>query len=213
MASAIATAVLSEHQLRCAAIVLLKPRSIPKTTSGKIQRSGTKAAYEARTLAVQYLHKGHEPRKEVNQPVKIIPVVMCEQVDMKMTVGPVKTPNEILAWLVERLGSIHDNEGETSEEENSATSNERKKSESVDPETPWACLGMDSVAIVGLSAELGEFLGVVVPPSAFFQFDTPAKLAAAPGLATGDLETNEQGGGGSNGAKYMEDDGVTKTQY
>ncbi|CAH0516148.1 unnamed protein product [Peronospora belbahrii] len=46
---------------------------------------------------------------------------------------------------------------------------------------------MDSVSIVGLSSDLGEYLGCVVSPSSFFDYDTPFKLANAPGLASGDL--------------------------
>lgn len=53
--------------------------------------------------------------------------------------------------------------------------------------------GMDSVAIVGLSSDLGEFLGCIVSPSAFFQYDTPFKLANAPGLASGDLAGGDEG--------------------
>eukprot|EP00644_Phytophthora_capsici_P009003 jgi/Phyca11/561229/estExt2_Genewise1.C_PHYCAscaffold_60474 len=63
----------------------------------------------------------------------------------------------------------------------------------IDPNTPWAMFGMDSVAIVGLSSDLGEFLGCIVSPSAFFQYDTPFKLANAPGLASGDLAGGEEG--------------------
>ncbi|KAF0693317.1 hypothetical protein As57867_015648, partial [Aphanomyces stellatus] len=52
----IASAINSDHRLPCDAVVLVKPRSIPKTTSGKIQRKATKIKYEAGTLAVQFVY-------------------------------------------------------------------------------------------------------------------------------------------------------------
>ncbi|OQR94824.1 fatty-acid-CoA ligase [Achlya hypogyna] len=173
IASAVATAVLGEHQLRCASIVLLRPRSIPKTTSGKIQRRGTKAQFEAGTLAAQFTLEGPPPAAA---PVSaVVESSTAEPTAAEPAVGQVvRTPEEIVAWLLERLAQEH------------------AEAAAIDADTPWACVGLDSVAIVGLSAELGEFLGCVVPPSAFFQFDTPAKLAAAPGLATGELETQEE---------------------
>ncbi|KAF0700186.1 hypothetical protein As57867_009278, partial [Aphanomyces stellatus] len=57
IASDVASVVYSYHRLPCDAIVLLKPRSIPKTTSGKIQRKATKLKYEAGTLATQYMYR------------------------------------------------------------------------------------------------------------------------------------------------------------
>ncbi|OQR85331.1 fatty-acid-CoA ligase, partial [Achlya hypogyna] len=134
IAGAIATAVLSEHQLRCAAIVLLRPRSIPKTTSGKIQRRGTKAKFEDGTLAAQYIHKGVvETTPKAKTPVPETATVA------KTVEGVVRTPEEIETWLVERLGQ--------------EATDGAEPAGPIDPTTPWACMGMDSVAIVGLSAE------------------------------------------------------------
>jgi amino acid adenylation domain-containing protein len=47
-------AVASEHALGLYAVVLVKPSSIPKTSSGKVQRHAVKAAYLARTLEVSH---------------------------------------------------------------------------------------------------------------------------------------------------------------
>ncbi|KAF0704628.1 hypothetical protein As57867_007273, partial [Aphanomyces stellatus] len=69
IARTIYTAVNEEHRLLCGAIVLLKPRSIPKTTSGKIQRNATKAKYETGQLAVQFIHKDSTtPEESIFQP-------------------------------------------------------------------------------------------------------------------------------------------------
>ncbi|OQR97826.1 fatty-acid-CoA ligase, partial [Thraustotheca clavata] len=201
----IATAVLSEHQLRCASIVLLKPRSIPKTTSGKIQRRGTKAKFEDNTLAAQYIHKG-----VIEAAPKPVEVVESEEAtEPNKEIGVVRTPDEIVAWLVERLAQ-ENNDGETASEDVDSQDTASPRKPAIDPDTPWACLGMDSVAIVGLSAELGEFLGCVVPPSAFFQYDTPTKLANAPGLATGELEMQDTSE--TDGISYVDENGEIKPE-
>ncbi|RLO03176.1 hypothetical protein DYB28_013204, partial [Aphanomyces astaci] len=201
----IATAVLSEHQLRCAAIVLLKPRSIPKTTSGKIQRSAAKKQYESGSLAAQYIHRA-ESKAAAVQAVQIEEAP--EEVDVKtpqvIKTTDIRTEEEIQAWLVARLAQEQagGGGGEALNKETPETDDD-----AVDLNTPWACFGMDSVAIVSLSAELGEFLGVVVPPAVFFQFDTPAKLIAAPGLATGELTDAQTGDHTDQPVSYVGEDG------
>lgn len=51
---AVRRAVAREHQLALDGVVLLKPFSLPKTTSGKIQRSETRAALAESRLQVMY---------------------------------------------------------------------------------------------------------------------------------------------------------------
>ncbi|KJH70631.1 non-ribosomal peptide synthetase [Aliterella atlantica] len=50
--SAIRQAVTQEHEVQVYAVVLIKPGSIPKTSSGKIQRRATRAQFLASELAV-----------------------------------------------------------------------------------------------------------------------------------------------------------------
>lgn len=45
-------AVGEDHRVACSAIALIKPRTIPKTTSGKLQRHEAKRAFENNELAV-----------------------------------------------------------------------------------------------------------------------------------------------------------------
>jgi 8-amino-7-oxononanoate synthase len=47
------------------------------------------------------------------------------------------------------------------------------------------------------TAELGEYIGQLVPAAAFFAFESPRALARAPGLLTGDLDIDEGAGAGS----------------
>ncbi|WP_437620402.1 non-ribosomal peptide synthase/polyketide synthase [Sorangium sp. So ce1151] len=65
VASAIRQAVSEEHQLGAHAIALLPPGTIPKTSSGKIQRRACRAGFLARTLEAQQVWEArdgaHEP--------------------------------------------------------------------------------------------------------------------------------------------------------
>lgn len=50
IAEGIRTAVSQEHSLSLSAVVLLKPRTVPKTTSGKISRSKCRKAFLSKSL-------------------------------------------------------------------------------------------------------------------------------------------------------------------
>ncbi|KAF4315626.1 hypothetical protein BBO99_00009155 [Phytophthora kernoviae] len=189
--------VLSEHQLKCEAIVLLRQKTIPKTTSGKIQRSASKTHFLGNTLTkplFTYRAKATGLGANISpSPATVKDAKEKASIDASSTLaGEIKTPDEILAWLLQNV--VHEMEVPTASGDAASPTNPA----TIDPNTPWAMFGMDSVAIVGLSSDLGEFLECIVSPSAFFQYDTPYKLANAPGLATGDLaggdENGEQGG-------------------
>ena len=56
-------AVAKEHSLSLSGIVLLKPRTVPKTTSGKISRSKCRKAFTSKSLDVVYI-KSYEPEMD-----------------------------------------------------------------------------------------------------------------------------------------------------
>lgn len=69
----IRSVILQEHSLSLADIVLLKPKSVPKTTSGKIARSWCRKGYLANTLHVVYrknYQKNEVAALEIDQPAK-----------------------------------------------------------------------------------------------------------------------------------------------
>lgn len=200
--------ILTEHQLSCYGIVLVQPRTIPKTTSGKIQRHMSRHRYLNGSLSVQ-LNKIYDHL--ASSEASGVPVVTSQQNVKtkeeekngdKSSHSPsddeeshkVKTEDEIEQWLMQQLHVLHQEESSSDEQQQQAaevvttTAAAAAAAKKMDSDTPWAAFGMDSIALVSLSAELGDYLGVVVPPSAFFDFPTPFKLSRAPGLAMGELE-------------------------
>ncbi|KUF90018.1 hypothetical protein AM588_10003797 [Phytophthora nicotianae] len=122
--------VLSEHQLKCEAIVLLRQKTIPKTTSGKIQRSASKAHFLDGTL-VKPLFEYRA--KAGNAPVASTPTKRKEKTTTKPS-GELKTPDEILAWLLEHVAQeMEMPTGESSDGQKTTTN-----AAEIDPNTPWA---------------------------------------------------------------------------
>jgi amino acid adenylation domain-containing protein len=115
---AIREAVAREHELEVWAVVLLPPRSVPKTTSGKVQRQACRAAWQAGelpTVAADVLGRG-EDRDAEGGPTELALTVartMAELLDLE-TVGlhddffalggQSLLATQLVARLSERLG-------------------------------------------------------------------------------------------------------------
>lgn len=87
---AVSKAILSEHDLALETLVLIRPGSIPKTSSGKIQRSACKQQYLEEQLAVLTQHT--RPR---------VPVSVDKQ-----TTPATQTEAAVRAWLRNRLSVL-----------------------------------------------------------------------------------------------------------
>ncbi len=61
LAAAIRAAVFAEHELALHAVVLLKPATLPKTSSGKVRRSATRQAFLDGTLEVLFSWSRPQP--------------------------------------------------------------------------------------------------------------------------------------------------------
>jgi acyl transferase domain-containing protein/acyl-CoA synthetase (AMP-forming)/AMP-acid ligase II/acyl carrier protein len=88
VASAVRRAVAEQHEVSVDAVVLLKPGSIPKTSSGKIQRHACKAGYLAGTLHVVGAWEAPADDDETTA-------------ETRHPTGP--GADEIRTWLVERI--------------------------------------------------------------------------------------------------------------
>ena len=160
VAKAVRSAVLREHELNPHAIVFLKTASVPKTSSGKIQRHACKAGYLAGTLKVigesvsqvkQVKSQQSTTQAKLSQPtVKSIPV---KQQTTQQTA--------IEQWLSDRIAQklgISPSEISTSE--------------------PFAVMGLDSVQAVRLSADLEDYLKLKLSPTIIFDYPSIGDLAA-----------------------------------
>jgi acyl-CoA synthetase (AMP-forming)/AMP-acid ligase II/3-oxoacyl-(acyl-carrier-protein) synthase/acyl carrier protein len=148
---AIRKAIIEQHELNPYAVILLKTGSIPKTSSGKIQRHACKAGFLEGSLQVVGEWKsgtGERPFARTHSSVHQLPVASQKQ-------------TRIQNWLVEniaqRLGV------DVSE---------------IDIEEPFATLGLDSVQAVRLSADLEDWLEVKLSPTVIYDYPNIVSLAS-----------------------------------
>lgn len=146
---AIRTAILQNHELNPYAIVLLKTASVPKTSSGKIQRHGCKAGFLAGTLDVVGEFINQSSTSETYQQTPAQPNTSHGQT--------AKIEKWLINNIAQRLG---------------VSAREIKATE------PFASMGLDSVQAVRLSAELEDYLGIKLSPTVIYDYPNIASLAA-----------------------------------
>ena len=149
---AIRKEVLNNHELAPHAIVLIKTGSIPKTSSGKIQRHACKEGFLDGSLNV------------VGESLvsKQLPDRGGEVRSLRSRTRTARTQlSDIESWLVEniawRLGV---------------------PKIQIDIEEPFASLGLDSVQAVRLSADLEDYLKVKLSPTLIYDYPNISSLAA-----------------------------------
>jgi acyl transferase domain-containing protein/acyl-CoA synthetase (AMP-forming)/AMP-acid ligase II len=153
VAAAIRAAIADEHQLQLYALVLVKPRGVPKTSSGKIQRRAARALFESAKIE-DVIAEWRAP--EVIAAGAPLFVVAPEGTHTQ-------TPNHraIEDWLLDfcsiRLGFSRAD---------------------LNPKEPLSRYGMDSLAAVDLAEALGRWLGRQVEPGVAYDFPTIGALAA-----------------------------------
>jgi len=147
--------ISEEHELQVEALVLLRPRSIFKTSSGKIQRKQCRTAFlEGNLSAVA------EWRRPSGSP---IPAVCPEVGVSEQGLSPhgMKTSVEAIeAWLVDRLAK-----------------HLKSAPEHISVHEAFAGFGLDSKDAVGLSGELEDHLGRRLPQTLFYDYPTIRTLA------------------------------------
>ncbi len=143
-------AVAENHQVRLSAVTLVKPLSIPKTSSGKIKRRATREAFLEGELAVVGAWRSGAalepaaPQKPANAA----------------TLFDSKVKAEVLAWIRDRLALKLE-----------------LPAGSVSPDEPFVNYGLDSAAAVSLTGDLEEFLGRSLSPTLAWDYPTPRLLA------------------------------------
>ncbi|MGB7875090.1 MAG: beta-ketoacyl synthase N-terminal-like domain-containing protein, partial [Anaerolineales bacterium] len=154
--SAIRQAVAEKHDLQVFAIVLIKPMSIPKTSSGKIQRHACKAAFVENILEVvgQWSARALSDKKPNVQK--------SEKLDNHIFTGSKQriTTEAIQTWLVTRIATILEIEAS-----------------SIDPRQPFTYYGLGSIQAVSLTGELEEYLNRKLSPTLAWDYPTIELLA------------------------------------
>ena len=151
---AIIKAVLQTHELQAYAIVLLKTGSIPKTSSGKIQRHACKAEFLQGSLSNvgEWKHGDKGTRGHGDKETRKQGDTETGKVD--------QTTQKIRTWLVTNIAQRLD-----------------VSPSEIDIREPLASYGLDSVQAVRLSAELEDWLGRKLSPTLAYDYPTIEALA------------------------------------
>ena len=159
VASAIRQAIAEKHDLQVSAIVLVKPMSIPKTSSGKIKRRACKSAFLEGTLDIvgQWNAKASSSKKPVVRKTdRTETITNRSMTESKHTVSA----ETIQSWLIARIASMLELD-----------------SASIDPRQPFTYYGLGSVQAVSLTGELEEFLSRKLSPTLAWDYPTIELLA------------------------------------
>ncbi len=155
--AAIREAVLESLEVAPQAIVLLKPGRLPKTSSGKVQRRECREQYISAQLDVlSQWQLGEETESQA--PATMPQVTPNEAAAVLAATGP--SVAAIENWLGQRIS-------------------ERLKipQAKVDFNESFAHFGLDSVALIGISGELEDWLDRPVSPRLLFTYPTIAELS------------------------------------
>lgn len=145
--SAIRQAVSEEHDLQVHAVQLLKPGSIPHTSSGKIQRRLCRQRFlDGKLNAVAEWRRQVSPVREA-QPSGRRPSAMPDEASLR-------------GWLVQRLSSL----AQVSPDELAV-------------DEPFSRYGMDSASAIELAGQLEDFSGRPCPPTLMYDYPTIELLA------------------------------------
>jgi acyl-CoA synthetase (AMP-forming)/AMP-acid ligase II/acyl carrier protein len=168
-------AVVEQHELEVYAILLLKSGSIPKTSSGKIQRRACRASFLAGNLdvvwdwsinpeyKVKFKHLLMEiasleqqllPRKQQQSDSARNDLCKLENYKYKF-----QKAEAIQAWLVSKIAQKL-----------------RVTPHDIDVQQPFTCYGLDSVAAESLLDELEDWLAHKLSPTLVYDYPTIAAL-------------------------------------
>ncbi|GAC1671278.1 MAG: hypothetical protein PVS3B1_10540 [Ktedonobacteraceae bacterium] len=162
--TAIREAIATQHEIQVYAIALIKPGSLPKTSSGKVQRRGSRESYLDGSLTI--LHVWKMAQDEVQAPPSDAgQEVSMEAQEQASTEQPSATARSLSAatiqdWLVAHVAQAL-----------------KINAKRIDVRAPFAQYGMDSAQAVSLSADLEDWLGSSIAPTVVYDYPTIEALA------------------------------------
>ncbi len=149
---AIRRAVSEAHELQLYAIQLLKPGSLPKTSSGKVQRKQCRRQFLDDSLTV--VGQWKRTLQTVAAPSEEFSVVLSELANDQERIQAVEI------WLTNRIAQ-----------------RVQIAPAEIDRHEPLASYGLNSLQVIEMSAELEAWLGHPVMPTIVYDFPTIAALA------------------------------------
>lgn len=173
--TAIRETVRKQHEILVYAILLLKTGSIPKTSSGKIQRHACRSGFQAISLDVVADWTENPQSKVEFQHIQAEVNYLLQQVQAseqktesngnnfgERSHLPNSAPTEktIQRWLVTQMAKqlkVHSDE--------------------IDIQDPFVHYGLDSVVALGLCDELAQWLGSNLEPTIFWDYPNIEALA------------------------------------
>lgn len=153
----IRTAIVDEHEIDPHAIVLIRPVSLPVTSSGKVQRQRCRDQYLAGELAIAAEWTNPNPTAE---PLECRLTARPEFLDNLQHASMESLAADLREWVIIWLASranLHPG--------------------AMGPATPFAELGIDSLTAVEISQELDQLLGLQLPPMVIWSCPTPDALS------------------------------------
>ena len=152
---AIQQAVSQEHELQVHAVELLKPASIPKTSSGKIQRHACKAGFLEKSLTAvakwRQSHDTHGQHADKDKAYSTAPKAARQHYP---------APEAIEQWLVIKIAELL-----------------KVAPRQIDIREPFTRFGLDSMAAISLAGQLSAWLGKTLSPTRVYDYPTIESLA------------------------------------
>ena len=158
VATAVRRAIATEHQVQLHALVLIKPLSVPKTSSGKVKRHACKEDYLNGTLKVVGEWAATDTQGATRLPAAATPADKPADPHRSFDAG--RSPDAVAAWLQDRIAVQL-----------------KQPPGSIDPRRPFVDYGLDSVQALALTGDLEAWLGQDLPPTLVWDYPTIEALA------------------------------------
>ena len=156
-----ANAISEEHELPLHAAVLIQPNTIARTSSGKIRRHACKQAWlEGRLEIVDQWRAGAGAGEPDVDRAETAAAEGAGQTAESSVPTESRPRGEIASWLFSRLSEMTG-----------------IPPSAIDPREPFSHFGLDSLKLVRLSAELGDWLGRELSPTLLWTQPTIEALA------------------------------------
>ena len=150
-------AIAEEHDLQLYGVILVQPRAIPKTSSGKIQRGTTRDLYLARDIKIigEDVPQFHPAQQDAPAP---LPDISREMVLALPT--PAEQAQAVAAYLQQQLAAIL-----------------QQPADQIELERPLTSFGLDSLLAIELKTTLDDGLQIELPIADLLESPTIHQLS------------------------------------